>query len=413
MNFSRFRSPLSFLSGLVLAIFCANAVVARAEFFSIGDPARAWKKNTLRVCWLNDPSVMASSTFLGVVSRPKLDHTSDIRRNTIRNLLGANYPETLTGIKLTDFVDCPARGKGLEKFDVLIADGFEFKDGSINFGFSSIGDDHVATVSVGAFDFSMIAFNLTSTRTITGVKNDWFLEKLRKLGKKSATKRGVFEDAYGAMSETLVQDHLKITLIHEFGHLFGLVHEDTRKDAPEPKDVPFCWSFSSAYHKESSSTAPINGKTPALDRFGTPFDLFSIMNYCRHDMVDWYERARFVCAWADSMKLVSRLPEADRPAMRRVLEQCPFIVSTGFPIGPTRGDRYGIRAMYALPQTDKPEDTDYRKSPMKMKWVSIFKDFASQSWLDGDPVGDYMDALAKKKKPPTSKDAGGSSSSKN
>jgi hypothetical protein len=94
-------------------------------------------------------------------------------------------------------------------------------------------------------------------------------------------------------------------------------------------------------------------------------------------MLDYAEKARFVCAFRDRYAPSASLTPAHRRAFEGILARCPFVENHDFPMGLTATDRAGLRKLYL--GIDPPDDAvDFQDSSVKSAWVDLFR----AMWVD-------------------------------
>lgn len=365
---------------IFFAVFAVLFTGGHAHAYSIGEPSRIWKRSVLRACWLADAAPLRKRASTWGEDVTEVDRPSRQRRAFVQQIVRANFPRSLTGIDIAPFEDCP-KGAAIAKFDVLLGAEIRVKnDDGDTFGRSSVGDDSVELdrEMIEHLDLpkadrrSFLGLSLKNESEHVAADLDGFFETLKDVFPESLIRSSEYAKRSRAFRARFANDRYRLTIVHEFGHLLGLRHEESRGDTPMGLEIPFCADLASDLRDDRSITPGAETST-----LGTEFDLFSIMNYCRRTMLDYAEKARFVCAFKDRYAPAASMSAAHRRAFEAILERCPFIEAHEFPMGLTTTDRAGLRKLYL--GIDPPDSAvDFRNSPVKSAWVDLFR----AMWVD-------------------------------
>lgn len=232
---------------LVLALAMSASISATAGLFNEYNP---WQKTAIRVCFAHTSDDFSTLNYFhdGTLNDLRGDFVGNWQQEAkqkAQQIIESEFSKEKTLIHFVGWQDCPV---DVEKsdFDVMLyTSQVELNNIFMEYGRASIGNNsqyddsikskkaflYIADLSTFALDFKKMKF-----------KGD-------------------------------VELYWKYTLVHEFGHLAGLLHEHDQKDVVNDPNCP-----------EGMVAALIRGtknftKLSYTYRHG-PYDQNSIMNYC-------------------------------------------------------------------------------------------------------------------------------------
>lgn len=340
-----------------LALFAAlGAFSAHAGTDALVDTASLWGDGRIEVCFATSSTVV----------NPKADMAADVRKirrvrdhspleDRIRAVLDREYTPERTGMRFTGYGNCDRVPR-----DERDAPAFIFADtDSKTFGLTSIGDESKELEPAdrrGLISGSI--FGLAAVRANKDYSVARAAKALLKVVEPGSPTANTIVNLAADLDEELKDQLVDVTILHEMGHLAGLLHEERRKDA-KANQPEWCRSADDGRDQDPKSEKTV----------GTEFDPFSVMNYCtddiakgfafyhlfcevpgvsaelaRHDAnFDWALMEPF-CGFMQSRNYAARLSIRDRAALRRVY--------LGVPVPPGsrsyRSNPEEVRALRAL-----------------------------------------------------------------
>lgn len=358
----KFVLPFSLilLSGLAIANGFASPD-------SLGETGLKWDRTSLRLCFVRGDQEVDTDLSSWTAFNHRHSSLSESRKRLIRNLLDTNYSQALTGISLVGFEDCSSP-LAKTNADILVIDDIFYGDGKGNdealSGISSLGAPE-KTPGNGEMK-AAIGLNHREARELRREGTQFFFDKFGDL--LGNDRDSAFDEKATELLDALDDANLQYTVLHEFGHAIGLQHEDARKDLPNTikKGDPMCgWSREVGSGK---SVLP-NGE---LSTFGTDYDIFSIMSYCRQNIMAYVYRARLVCAYRNELAGRTDLAAGVRDALNEVLGYCEFLDRNEFPLGLSLSDKIGVSKLYETQWKASAGDDAFESRSAKTKtWFDI------------------------------------------
>lgn len=352
----------------------------------MGVPELAWSKKNLEVCWQTDLEQLSKDVGGWTLSNSQATPAPASLQKEVRDVIQATYTPGRLGIAFTGFSHCPSGPKSLDRYSVYLVNNVLLPGDPQ--GVSVTGDQNKIKMPRNSFlfltDFTPnpewkagVGFNLDEDSRSARK----YLKKLRlslenamalKSGEKNSLQdRKMIKDTFLRAGVSLERDARKFTILHEFGHLLGLVHEDRRHDSGIYRPG-YCLNYSEDFDRENDGTM---GREES--RFGTAYDPFSIMSYCRATMHDLYRQAEIVCRLAPMIRTriidAKRLSEKNRSLVSNFLNECKRLPSLPFPLDITARDLNSLEQMYRGKTSNRPEAIDYHASPRETKLSELFE----------------------------------------
>jgi hypothetical protein len=344
---------------------------------SIGYLKRGWKSGSVKTCWTDDMArfkneVKSLSVPLGKAALP------DARENDeIQNWISAAYNKARVGVEFVGFSDCTPGAK---------VDALMLYNANLNTPYADHPEKMMIVRGLGSpgnFSSSASMVNritnfLTRKPVESGVafNRDGLLADVREIEEHMARSvplhiipetRGR-KDLPGILARFnagLEVDVPHWAVLHEFGHLAGLLHEERRKDL-NTEQPGYCGGAAGDAFLEGT-------EANKESRFGTDFDPFSVMNYCRQKAQVLYHEAVMVCEIGDGLKAgYGRLTGAVPASLEALLANCGFIQSHTFAVDLTPRDVAGLRNLYLKELPAPGPSTSYKASEDEKKWAEIF-----------------------------------------
>ncbi|MBS1962220.1 MAG: hypothetical protein JST04_08390 [Bdellovibrionales bacterium] len=341
---------------------------------SIGYSKRGWDSGSVRTCWTSDLrrfSKEVSSVYLYATRAglPTAEQSEEIRK-----WVDAAYNRSRVGVEMTGFSVCDENSPvdALLVYDAdLSATDPDPKAVGKSRGVASPGD-----FSVSGSWMNRLTSIATQKKIESGLGLNWSgttadIREIQSQMKKALTyrlppgkrNRKDLVEIYAAFANGVEDDIRHWTVLHEFGHLSGLLHEERRKETAN-EQPGFCGA--GAGDRMLEGTAANTEST-----FGTAFDPFSVMNYCRKNMQILYHKAVLVCAIGEDLRDGFSYLGENPASLDPLLKECDFIRQTPFPVDLTPRDVAGLRNLY-LGETPTGVARDFRESDVEKKWLEIF-----------------------------------------
>lgn len=236
-----------------------------SAFFSIGEPAVAWSKKSLRVCWASSPAhVKATRLAQELDLSPQfLSLPSPAEKKLVRALITREFTSARTGLSFTGWTDCKPRGE--------TADVYLFAAQSADLSLSALTEPERAPAPAGLASIGQSGIREEFTNA-HGVSGSGYRKK--DLKKKSYVFLRLPDYS---LTQISAEETLALNALHEFGHLAGLRHEHLR---PEAKNDPHCVLADTNLSTREHLSPLLTAKS-----FGV-YDPQSIMNYCYLDLIE-------------------------------------------------------------------------------------------------------------------------------
>lgn len=323
------RKSFRYLPILFSFVLSISSVSARPT--ALVDSRSLWNDPRLQVCFAT------SATRIN----PKADIASDVRRARvirdhspfearIRMLLEREYTPERTGLSFQGFGNCDRVPN-----DEPSAPAFIYADTDLSdFGITSIGDEsRLLPVPARRGLISGTVLNLRMVKT----NKDYSVARAAKaLAKITAADPATVARIYALAADIdaeLAENLQDVTVIHEMGHLAGLLHEERRRDM-KANQPPWCRSADDRRNQD-----PTDEKT-----YGTEFDPFSVMNYCTDDVAKGFAFYHLFCEFPRVAEALAA--KNAKFAWLKMKPSCDFMMRHRYPARLSARDRASLRRAY-------------------------------------------------------------------
>jgi hypothetical protein len=297
---------------------------------SIGEPHTVWKKRSISVCWgkyqnISESVASESMNSIGLIKMEVmkyLSHFDSKLKIAVKQIVQKEYNDDRIGITFTGWKECDDSANA----DVII---FAIKDtalGKLNnfltsdlpYGQATIGEAGKSSAKAGYY------------KPRTHLKPFVFIRQV--------------DISEGFVISPL--DALRLTTLHEFGHLLGLRHEHARDEAV--KDV-------NCHVTGTSVASPVGEDVDPSTKFYGVYDPNSIMNYCHIRMLKKKVGLKFQTVqdrtlvnlllgpWLYTDKEVNFI---DSQLVRKSPSMINGITDYSVKVGLSQGDVHTLRCMY-------------------------------------------------------------------
>jgi hypothetical protein len=267
------------LTLLLPLIFSLNT--ARAGELSLAEPEARWDKRSIRVCW--QESEDPNSRF------------SEAERKAVEESVTSEFTPDRTGIEFISWQSCEE--SGAKRPDVVLIQSRVNRGGFFRiWGMATIG------CKLGPKDKSPFVYLF-------------------------------YDEALAPRYKMEPLQHLKMTALHEFGHLAGLRHEHIREEAKAAEDA-------------SCLTGESPG--PEVKSFGS-YDPNSIMNYCWNGFLRRHgTRGHIQVTEGKTLEEILRSNRLyhDPELFQLSPESTPGGFRIDIRIALSQGDRFTLRSLY-------------------------------------------------------------------
>lgn len=374
---------------------------AGAGEYSIGVPRTAWRTSTLKACWQSSASRASSEVEQWALKNHRAELPTRRFQKIFSEWIRSAYSINRVGVALGGLGECPDDSAALAAYPVYLIDDidlsslfqkfFDAETSRKTLGMSVIGDpnsysparrktviefrpsSHWPALSLPkivrqpyrykaavGFDFEAAQNVLLNQYANFFVAMNSMLGFELNAKIQNKTQKKIAEETAKELALDLVDIH-HFTALHEVGHLFGLLHEDRRIDAKDARPK-YCLNVAGDDGREVNGVSA----TPLREsRFGTAYDPFSIMSYCRQTMHHLLHEARLVCRLAPSFD------DAVRGSISDFLKHCEEIEKIEFPVDLSRRDVNSLRQIYLHTAPGVGADADFRKSQKESQLFKI------------------------------------------
>ncbi len=369
----------------------------------IGAPGLAWVEQNLSVCWQSDRHSLSQTVAGWTAYNYRASDATYGLQGEVRLAVTQAYSIERTGISFKGFVTCPTSPEKLAEFPVylvnrpLVLSNLSKIVYDPSVGVSVVGDVNkirapktVSSLEMNlespVFPFALpeiftheekwkaaVGFNLDDLATLVR-------KSFRRTSADIETRLGfnprlthptgdqkMIRDRFSEAAGKYEKDLRKYTIVHEFGHLLGLLHEDRRHDSQNYRPE-FCTLRAEDEDRENDGTVGAEES-----RFETAYDPFSIMSYCRSTMHELYRKIEAVCAVAPFFRNKNR---RSLDPIEKFLPKCSLLASHLFPVDLTARDVRGLRLMQKLPVSSAPDSIDFHESSEESELLELLENFS-------------------------------------
>lgn len=331
-------------------LFAATTAFAAPD--ALVDTAALWSDPRIEVCFGTSATrINPKADMAGDVRRARVIRGNSPYEERIRKLLTEQFTAERTGTSFVGFGNCDRVPDDEPNAPAFIMADTDLPD----FGITSIGDESLFLPAPERR--GLISGSVMNLRKIKANK-DYSVARaakalIRVAG--SETTANQILNLTADLDDEIVGQLRDITVLHEMGHLAGLLHEERRKDsrAGQPE-----WCRSAGDEREQEKETE---KT-----YGTEFDPFSIMNYCADDIVKGFGFYHLFCQFPRvAAALSEKNPKFD---WRQVAPYCDYMMARSYAARLSARDRGALRRAY-LGITIPPGQRTYRTNPEEVRVI--------------------------------------------
>ncbi len=337
---------------------------------SIGLKDRAWKNGAPRVCWTNDGERFAKEVASLGIRPGKIAFPSQEQSEHVKQLISETFSKRKNGIEFVGFENCTPDSD----VEILLVNDMSLK----NIGSIATSGDYTSNVStvnkIESFitrvkKKSGLALNRTFVSSeINKIQADLRTALNTRISPESRG-RADLERIIKTFNADISSDLINLNIIHEFGHLTGLLHEERRRDftTEQPR---YCFETYGILTRADDYT--LEGASPNTeDRLGTDYDPFSVMNYCRKTAQILYRKSILMCGMGDELRRGRIRYGQSTQSLDNLLVHCDFIKSNPLKVELSPRDQSALRALYLNVKPAPGVNTSYKSSPVESTWVQV------------------------------------------
>jgi len=343
MNSLLRTQQIFFLTGTLVAQGLSTSALA-----GLAAPNQAWRTDAIQACFINSEAEYLEKLPHHVAENPgAIRKLSEEEKRNFQAIVDRAFNSQNLGIRFTGFGDCPVgssltRDQALGIVGQLESEKFEglADTGDINLSSPDHPDREplkkLSPRKEGDRYYNGVALNLDSIDPTFNAFYDRFKSDfIDTLGLSSQDQDKILSHLKNRF-KTAIKEMKLWNITHELSHNLGLYHEQARTDAQNPNWCKDVAEDQLQEHKDEEIYKP--------SRLGTPYDLFSIMNYCGRNAIRIAPLYETLCELKEAVQNNSNW---DLPEIQSALSYCSLIEKHPYAPQLSPGDLAVLRNLYA------------------------------------------------------------------
>jgi hypothetical protein len=368
---SRFREEKAPMIALRKRFLSASGIilltVAPIGMASIGFVKRGWKSGVVNTCWTDDLNRFQKEVKTVSVVGPQALLPTTAENDEIQGWLRSAYSRERVGVEFHGFYPC-STGQSVDALMIYNTDlgkGISGVGSPGNFSSSGSLVNRLTSLFTRKPIESGVAFNQKMLRDEAQNLADQMTKSIVHRIPLASRGRSDLPEILERYRQGVDADIRKWAVLHEYGHLTGLLHEERRKDVAT-EQPGFCAGVANDAFAEGTEANPES-------RFGTDFDPFSVMNYCRKNIQILYRKAILACEIGESDLatqaefIMGKVPATLAP----LIASCDFIRKNPLTVDLSPRDVAGLRDLYLKEIPAPGPSVSYKKSEVEKRWSEI------------------------------------------